>query len=384
MNRQSIKVFFDVGISSSKAIAIINGQARYDLVAPFVLPLIQNSYLNALQEPTNQSLECAIIAYSDNGVESRYLVGESANPHGVILVGQKKTVDLMPKVVAYLGYLIHDVMGVGEGQNIEIDLTFLLPFDEYGDRHLMAPIKSLKSFHYNGALIDGIEIKSLACKIEGFGLYTAMGSIPNSALLMFGHADFTILSFVGDRLDKHNSFTFQSKGYHDFLTNVSDGFSIPDELKAAEKISIGKAKALKELIPGKGKDEDFEILQAACANGKEQYWLERSRTLSALDLSDKKVLIPAGGGYSTFSAEVKSFFNSRWSIAIVSTDALRDEFCKIFGVTDLILANRFLDIYSVFKTSRHFGPQFQSILDEAQEEDWPPAGYLESMEVLLK
>jgi hypothetical protein len=368
--------YTDLGTSSSKvAIQDDRGNVTMHLVSPCIKPLTSHEYDRQLQEiqfrPPN--LNYCIISYTLNGEHFQYLLGDGANNHGALVVGQKKIAVAIARVLGILGYVAQQHNG-----NCEVDLTVLLPFDEFGDRMQLKPLKTpttedlqdattpkIEDFYFNGVLMDGLVVRSLKVEVEGRGLYLAANptrteaiiSTPDpTAVLMFGHADIPVMHFPHGSLDDQRSQIFAGMGFHEYLSKIGQEFGLPDELLAAERISqsVSDPKMLRDLLVNRGDESELIHLQDALRRARESYWLERSFALKSMPWSGIKSIIPGGGAYPSFRDEVVNTFRPL-GITVASLAPLLDELGEAIGVkrsrSTLVYLLQFADVWGLVRDS---------------------------------
>jgi hypothetical protein len=373
-------VWADLGTSSMKAMETDEHNFRHYLISPSIKPLSEHDYRRELAEVYDgvNSLGHAIIKYSLGGSTYRFLLGESANSHGTLAVEQKKIGLAIPRLLAFLGYLTRDVLNREESETVEINLTVMLPFDEYGDRLQLKPLKApslsepedlntvkVEEFYYNGVLLDNMVIRSLRVEVEGKGLQLAaypknaepVLKVDNPLIVVLGQADISIIFFNGDQLDISRSKVFPGQGYHDYIIKVSQEFGLTDELFASQKLSESEVNpdALKELLTNSSDENELKILEEAIAHGKESYLMERFFGLRKLKISGKKAVVFGGGGHLTFCGELTKFFAEEWGLQATTITPLLRELAGVMGIK-VTKANemyliQFADIYGVCRDS---------------------------------
>ncbi|MBW4554206.1 MAG: hypothetical protein KME35_24350 [Aphanocapsa sp. GSE-SYN-MK-11-07L] len=354
----SVIVAFDVGTSGSKVIASFpcpefpfETVERHFLVPPAVRELTQSTYEDSLEERYGKSqFSSSFVSYVDptSGDRVYWEVGETATRPGLLPVGDRKFEKCLAKVLSFLGYLVQVEMETND--RVPLCLGLLLPFDEIGDRQLLARWlrETVGQFEFNGTAIQNIELESIDCKPEGYGIHKAYDA---ERVLIVGHSDSSWLCFNRGALNTKLSCTLPETGMHDFIQTLN--FPITYELRAAELLSLAgpklNPKYLFELTQTRSSAE-IERLREAIQQAKRQYWIDRRSEFSSLNVSGVERVPVSGGAANYFTTELNQMFLELFGIKLHWCKDLMLEFLERFEIqqkTDLL--HRFADCYGYFR-----------------------------------
>ncbi len=366
-------VAFDAGTSGSKVIASyqlgeypFKQKEDYFVIQPWARELTKETYESMLEYAYGGiGLESSLVSYLEPSSQKKvyWEVGESASRPGTLVVRERKFEKLLAKVLAFLGYLVKTQMQTEE--LVQLRLGILLPMDEFQDRRLLANwLRAImvegkeggeekEGFEVNGIKLTNIQLGSIDCKPEGFGIYKEYPS-SQAGVLVIGHSDSSWLLFNNGLLNSKLSQTLPETGMHDFLRTVNLKFPITEELKAAEV--IGKAgsnlnpKVLAELTQTKT-EEEISWLISAIKDAKVQYWQEKRKSFSNLDIGGVGSISVSGGTANHFTEELNQLFKEMFGSKLNWCKSLMKEFSQRFNLKRTSkLGSRFADDYGYYKT----------------------------------
>ena len=357
-------VLFDAGTSGSKIIARYRSVEypfdvveKYFVVNPSLRQLTSKSYHSQLEFSEDAKGLSGVVSYVDpsHNEPVYWDVGETASRPGPLLVSDRKCETLLAKILGFLGYLA--TQEIDPKELVELDLGILLPWDEFEDRRLLASwlrqvLQTHVGFHYNGQLVQNIQLKKMDCKPEGYGIYKQASSFKPTGVLILGHSDSSWLYFHKGKMNLKLSQTLPETGMHDFLMELS--FPITYELLAAQTIYEAgpnlKSKVLAQLTQTKSELE-IELLQQAIIDAKSQYWRDRRHQFKSL--CDVEQILVSGGTAHYFSKELNQLFKELKGVQLQWCTSLIDEFTQKFeikGAASSHLPYRFADCFSCYKT----------------------------------
>ena len=360
-----IVVTFDAGTSDSKIIARFRSAEypfdvveRYFVVSPFVRVLTPHSYRERLEYAEDAMGTSGILSYIDPSNNERvyWEVGETAARPGLLPVGDRKFENLLAKILGFLGYLV--TQEIDKTEKVELDLGILLSLDEIGDRSILAQwlrqiLQPDVGFDYNGVPIRNVQIKTMNCKPEGYGVFKEYSSThQTTGVLVIGHSDSSWLFFERGLLNNKLSTTLPETGMHDFIRELS--FPISYERTAAKVLAEAGSslnpQVLAQLTQTKG---DFEIqqLQKAIQEAKPQYWASRRSQLKFLgDVNVDQVLV-SGGTAHYFATELNALLKELFGVPVNNCTPLMKEFGERFQLSKKgYLPHRFADCFGYYKS----------------------------------
>lgn len=366
MSKTIVIVTFDAGTSGSKVFAsypmgecVFNDES-YFLIEPSVRKLTKETYQSMLELAYGGiGLESSLVSYLEPSSKKKvyWEVGASASRPGALFVSERKFENLLAKVLAFLGYLVHSQMQKKE--LVPLNLGILLPFDEFQDRRLLASWlrdiigEGKEGFEVNGIEIKNIRLAQIDCKPEGYGIYKEYPS-NQAGILVIGHSDSSWLRFNNGLLSSKLSRTLPETGMHDFLRTVNLQFPLTNELKASDVIAKAGSnlnpKVLAELTQTKT-EEEISWLISAIKDAKVQYWQEKRKSFSNLDMFGLESITVSGGAASYFAEELNQLFQETFGLKLNWCKSLLKEFRAHFDLKRKSnLGPRFADNYGYYKT----------------------------------
>lgn len=361
---RKVTVGFDPGTSGGKTAATwqsdeypFEQMERYYLVPPAMRTLNQTSYEKHFE--LNEDCVCAVnscvLSYIDPGTNKRkyWEMGSSATRPGQIQAQERKFEKCLAKVLAFLGYLVQGELKTTDP--IELILGLLLPFDEFGDRHILADWlrAAIGSFEYNGAIVNNIKLDKIDIKPEGYGIYKASGQ--DSVLVVnWGYSDLTLLRFNDGKLAQKQSSTWPLAGMHGFMKCLDFPFTY--ELEAAQIVSAAGRKMdseiLRELTQTKSAAE-MKRLKSAIASARSEFWQDRVENFRSIALNGLDAVLIGGGTPRFFEVELNRFFENQPGGMLPNWgEAIADAFVDRFGIdeSESYLPDLFKDIYGYYCT----------------------------------
>jgi hypothetical protein len=344
MNQASVG--FDAGTSGAKVVVAWLGYdsplepvEQYYVVPPAMRSLNEASYRKLVETmyafgEDKAKVNSCLLSYIDPGTGKRkyWQMGTKATRPGKIYAQERKFEKSLAKVLAFLGYLVRGEMKTDEA--IELNLGFLLPLDEFGDRFVLAKYlrEAVSKFEYNGKTIDNIQLAKLDIKPEGYGRYIKSGH--DSALVFnWGYSDLTALVFLNGDMMPEKSVTWPLAGMHGFMCSLDFPFTY--ELIDALVISRAGRKMdttiLKDLTQTKGADE-MAALKNAIATARKDFWSERLEDFSKIDLKGLKAVLLSGGTTQYFDVEVNQYFEDKFGSLPDWGEDIADEFIARFDI----------------------------------------------------
>jgi hypothetical protein len=360
-----LRIAFDGGTSGGKVLACYESgvypcptEEGFFLIPPAMRVLTKATYEARLEDFIREDsrsraagLDACLVSYDDptTGKRVYWEVGETVMRPGLLSVSDRKFERSLAKILSFLGYMVNDVMKVDEP--IALSLGILLPYDELGDRRLLAEWlrKTVGSFEFNGLPIGNIGLEYIDIKPEGYGIYRAYGP---ERLLIVGHSDSSWLCFTQGLLDTKISKTLPETGMHDFLRSLD--FPITYELRAAQNIALAGEQLNSEyLVPLTQTRSDVEVqqLRHAIQDAKFQYWADRKEQFGSLDVGNVKQVPVSGGTAFFFANELNELFRDMFGIRLNWCRELMREFVERFSLRrGRDIPYRFADCYGYFRS----------------------------------
>ncbi|MDJ0575414.1 MAG: hypothetical protein QNJ65_09655 [Xenococcaceae cyanobacterium MO_234.B1] len=374
-----ITVAFDAGTSRSKVIAsypsgeCVFNDENYFLIKPSVRQLTEQTYCDSLEYVEGGiGLSSSLVSYINpaSGESVYWEVGEGASRLGLLSVQERKFETALVKVLAFLGYLVSNSVGLTE--QVGLTLGILLPLDELEDRALLGKwLRAIitQGFSVNGYLINNITVDKIHCKPEGYGIFKSYPQ-DKAGVLIMGHSDLSWLYFDQGLFSSKLSRTFPGEGMHSFLGCIK--FPIQDELSTAELIAKAGAnlnpKVLVKLTQTKSQDE-IAYLTKAIKSALPQYWSERKKELKSLDIKNADIVSVAGGAAHYFAIELNQLFKALYGIRLNWCKPMISEFRKRFALKASDKSSPlFLDCFGYYKSLVGLKVVPNSKIVEAQKE----------------
>jgi hypothetical protein len=360
---RQVIVGFDSGTSSHKIATTWQSDEfpfeqieRYYLVPPAMQMLNETNYRNGLELSDRNvcGVNSCVLSYVDpaNGKRKFWDMGSTATRPGRIRAEERKFEKCIAKVLAFLGYLVQGELKTREP--IELTLGLLLPFDEFGDRHVLADwLRAVVgNFEYNGVLINNVKLAKIDVKPEGYGIYKA-SEVDSALVVNWGHSDLTMLVFKNGKLIQTQSDTLSSVGMHGFMKCLD--FPISYELRGAQVIGAAGRKMdtqILEALTQTGSSAEMKRLKSAITAARGEFWQQRTEDFQSVPLAGLDAVLVGGGTARFFEAELNRFYEKQQGGMLPDWgEVITDEFIKLFEIEpESYLPELFKDLYGYYCT----------------------------------
>jgi hypothetical protein len=340
-------VCFDAGSSLIKIIweNLLNGdrKVRYLVMSPYEAEIIR-----VPRYEDDVSLERIWIKYGDR----QFALGQIARDeyaNSRLSLSERKYERAVRRVLGVLGYFAK-IEHLDWGTPIHLGL--LLPFDEYQDKETVEYMlrQYVEEYVWCGEVLR-FNLKTIACRPEGFGLYSQCGnfSVGRSLTTVLGHRDATAL--IAENQMPHSRSETVPLGLNNMIQYVRQDFAIKDEMVLTRALFDAgyplDEEPLKQLIqvsdPGIASYE-LARLKSVVETAREQYCFSVKQWLTK-HLSDIDEILVCGGTALYLQSELQQWckgFTLNWC------DRLIKSMIRHLGIKLPSQQHRLIDPYGMF------------------------------------